>query len=81
MVKTSRSAGILTGKMVFSLIFLAVTLTPFWFYLFIKWVLSPQGFWQNLVALGLGVCFLGTFQTIFLIIWIVCMFGFWKKER
>lgn len=46
-------------------------------YLTIKYLLNPQGFWQNLVLFGLGIYVMGFFQLIFWVAGIVLIFKIW----
>lgn len=50
---------------------IAVAGIPTWLYLGTKYALQPEGFWQNLLVLGVGVWFLGAFQVllIFAFLW------------
>ena len=40
-------------------------LTPTWFFLVVRFLANPDGFWQNLVLIGLGTWFLGSAQVMF----------------
>ncbi len=66
-------------NMFFSIISLVIALIPLWFFMLIKYLLAPQGFWQNLVIYGLGFWFLAAFQVVFLIFWIIVLIGIWGK--
>lgn len=52
-------------------------LFPFWIYLAFQYTLSPQGFWQHFVLVGVAVWLLGGFQVILLIVWLAFMFKLW----
>jgi len=67
-------------NLVLSIISLAVALVPVWFFMLIKYLLAPQGFWQNLVLYGLGFWFLAAFQIFFLIFWIIVLICIWGKK-
>ena len=41
-----------------------VALTPTWLYLGIRFLLGPEGFWQNLVLFGIGALILGSLQFV-----------------
>lgn len=58
-------------RFLLSLIVILVGLIPFWFFLGVKWLLGPEGFWQRLIAYGIGFWLLGTIQLCFLV------FGAW----
>jgi len=49
-------------KWLFTIVCGAIALIPTWFWLFMKSVLNPEGFWQNFVVYGAGIFFLGFFQ-------------------
>ena len=57
-------------KFVFIMAFLVVTLIPTWLFLLIRHFTDPNGFWQNLVLVGLGMWFLGGIQIIFMFFWV-----------
>lgn len=57
-------------KMLFGFGALLCALAPTWLYFLIKWAASPEGFWQNIVLLGIGLWFLGGIQVILLFLWI-----------
>lgn len=50
---------------------LMVVLFPVWTYLIAKHFLSPAGFWQNILLLGVSFWFLGSLQVVFLILWVI----------
>ncbi len=52
-------------------------LIPSWIFLLAKYLLAPQGFWQNLVLYGLGIYILGGFQVMFFLVWAFLMFSMW----
>ncbi len=54
-----------------------IALIPFWFYLLMRFALSPTGFWQNFFLLGLGIWLLGGIQILFLIILIIFLCSLW----
>ena len=55
-------------KLVMSFLVVMAALMPTWFWLAIKDITNPEGFWQTFVLLGVGMWFLGGFQIVFLII-------------
>jgi len=57
-------------KFVFIMAFLVVTLIPTWLFLLIRYFTDPNGFWQNLVLVGLGMWFLGGIQIILMFFWV-----------
>lgn len=68
-------------KTILSLISLAVALIPVWFFLFIKHLLDPTGFWQNLVIYGLGWYFLAGFQILFFVVWVIVFVAIWANKK
>ena len=52
------------AKFLVILIVWAVALVPTWIYLGVKFLMSPEGFWQNLILLILGLYFLGFCQVV-----------------
>ena len=65
-------------RVFWSFVSFIIALIPFWFWLAIKHFAQPQGFWQNLALAGLGLFFLGTFQFVFLILWMAALFAIWE---
>ncbi|MBI4992323.1 MAG: hypothetical protein HZB99_03825 [Candidatus Harrisonbacteria bacterium] len=57
-------------KIVVTVFSLAIALTPCWLYLAVKFLLAPEGFWQNLLLLGVGAYFLGFIQLMLIIFWL-----------
>lgn len=55
-------------RFLLNVLLIVAALIPTWFYLFLRFVLNPQGFWQNFVLLGVGLYYLGGIQLIFLIV-------------
>jgi hypothetical protein len=39
-----------------------IALIPTWLYLIVRFLLNPEGFWQEFFLLGLGLYVLGTIQ-------------------
>ncbi len=56
------------GRVVFTLVVIALALIPTWFFLFLRSIANPTGFWQNIVTFGLGIWLLGGLQLIFLVV-------------
>lgn len=46
----------------------AFAFIPTWFFLFIKTILAPVGFWQNFIVYGVGIYVLGSAQIIFILL-------------
>ena len=64
-------------KFYFSSIAVVLVHMPIWIYLLVKYLLSPEGFWQNLVLLGLGVWLLGIIQVALWVILLFLLIGIW----
>ena len=54
-------------QIVFSVVGTVVALIPTGLYLLAKALLTPEGFWQNLLLLGVGIWALGGLQIILLV--------------
>jgi len=67
-------------KFVLSLLLCGIALTPTWVYLVFKYYLSPEGFWEKLITLGLGISFLGTIQLVLLIVFVAAICRLWTNE-
>lgn len=53
---------------------------PTWVFLLIRYLLNPQGFWENFAVFGAGVWILGAFQFAGLILFVGFIFAvFFKK--
>jgi hypothetical protein len=67
------------AKLALSVVILALAAIPTWLYLVAQHFLQPEGFWQKLITVGLGLCFLGTLQVIFLIFAVAIILIFWLE--
>ena len=61
----------------FTVICLGLAGIPTYFLLFLKGILSPEGFWQKFLVYGVGIWFIGGLQLVLLIIAIVLVFKLW----
>ena len=68
------------GKLFWTLITFAFALTPFWLYLLAKSFFAPDGFWQNLLLLGLGFYFLGSIQLLLFLIAVAFVISMWLSR-
>ncbi len=68
------------GDILVSILLTVLALIPTWLFLFVKYLLGPEGFWQKLVLFGLGLWFLGFFQFIFLIVLGAVLLSFWSRS-
>lgn len=50
---------------------------PIWFYLFVRFLASPDGFWQNLILGVLVIWLLGAVQFVLFCIWVYVMIVIW----
>lgn len=69
----------LFGKLVISVLIVALALTPFWIFLATKHLLDPQDFWQKFLVLGVGVYLLGGLQIICLCAAIAAIWACWTE--
>ncbi|MEK7522401.1 MAG: hypothetical protein AAB569_02400 [Patescibacteria group bacterium] len=67
-------------NLVLIVITLAVALLPVWIFLLIKYFLSPEGFWQNVLLLGVSLWFLGFIQLVLLIFWTFFILKFYLGD-
>lgn len=68
-------------KLLMSLISLVIALIPVWIFLVFKWLLAPEGFWQNLILLILGLSFFGFIQLVLICIWIWFVCSVWSAPE
>jgi hypothetical protein len=54
-----------------------LALIPTWIFLGVKSFANPEGFWQNIVLLGVGVWVLGGIQMVFVIGGLAVSFSVW----
>ncbi len=50
---------------------------PTWLFLIARYMVSPEGFWQNLVLGAVGIWFLGGLQIFLAICAVVFLVSFW----
>lgn len=74
MIKEANMPGLLK-KIFFTLASLFVTLIPTLIYVSVRFLLEPEGFWQNFILLGIGVWILGGMQVLLLILWFMFFFS------
>lgn len=65
------------SKLLLSLLGVLIAGIPVWLYLIASNLLNPEGFWQNLVVLGIGLYVLGGFQILFGIGLLVWLWAIW----
>ena len=58
-------------KLVMGIIITVVCFVPMELYVTAKFLLNPQGFWQNFALLGVGIYVAGAAQIFLFIIWVV----------
>jgi hypothetical protein len=63
-------------KFLISLLLLVVALIPTELCLLGKYVLEPQGFWENFLLFGAGIWLLGTAQLLLIVIWFSVVISF-----
>ena len=67
----------LGARLLVTAVAVAIAGIPTWIYLLASSLLSPTGFWQRLVMMGLGLYFLGGVQIILGIILLIVLFKVW----
>ncbi len=68
-------------RFLWSLLVLVVALIPTWLYLGIRFLMEPDGFWQEMAVAGCGLLFLGGVQFILAIIGVAVCFTIWTEGR
>lgn len=66
----SRKWTLLMQKWFLTIIGFVIAILPTLFWLFVKSVLAPDGFWQQFAVYGLGLFFLGGLQVVMLIMYL-----------
>jgi hypothetical protein len=66
-------------KTIISAVVLVLASLPTDFFLLIKSLLNPAGFWEQFVVYGVGIYVLGGLQLVFLILWIVAVVSIWNN--
>ncbi len=61
----------------FTIICFGLAGVPTYFFLFLKSVLSPEGFWQKFLVYGVGIWFIGGVQFVLLIITVILVVKLW----
>lgn len=64
-------------RLILQVIILFLGGLPAWFFLTVRYLLNPNGFWQNLILLGAGFYMLGTVQILFLCLALPLSFKLW----
>lgn len=67
-------------KFLMSVVGLLIAGLPTWFFLGLRSMAAPEGFWQELVFTGLGLWFLGGLQFVFFVIYIALMVSVWLTD-
>ena len=62
----------------FVVIATVIVLIPAEIFMAVKFILSPQGFWQNIILLGAGIYILGIAQIILLFLGIIFFISYFK---
>jgi hypothetical protein len=62
-------------KFVLTVVVFVAMLVPTWLYLLVRFLLSPEGFWQNMIVLSIGVYLLGAIQLILLVVGCLLIVG------
>jgi len=65
------------AKVKWSLITAILMLIPTEAYCLARFILSPEGFWQEVILLGIGVWVLGILQVLFVVVFAVVLYTIW----
>ncbi len=68
------------GKILWSLLVAVIGLIPVWLYLIARMLLTPNGFWQELVLAGISLWVLGSIQVILFIGLLILLFAIWNES-
>jgi len=60
-------------KIGFALLTIGLTFIPTWIYLLTRTLFQPEGFWQELILMGLGLYFLMGIQLILIVVCFVIL--------
>ena len=71
--------GYKLGKILLSLGAFIVCNIPVSLIVMCKYLLNPEGFWQNLVVYGVGIYFFGFLQIILWIVLVAFLVVMWKE--
>lgn len=66
-------------NILYSVLSLVAAFIPLWIFLFFRFLLQPNGFWQNLLIYGLGIYLLGFFQIFLLLMELIVLLKIWNK--
>ncbi|PIP17949.1 MAG: hypothetical protein COX43_01455 [Parcubacteria group bacterium CG23_combo_of_CG06-09_8_20_14_all_35_9] len=58
-------------KLIVGIVVTVICFVPVEFYIAAKFLLNPQGFWQNFALLGIGIYVAGGAQILLFIIWVM----------
>lgn len=58
-------------KTIVGIVIWVVALIPIWLYVFTRWLIGPEGFWQELVILCIAGAVIGWLQVIMAILGVV----------
>jgi hypothetical protein len=67
-------------KLVLTLVGVLIAGIPTWLYLIMSSLLDPEGFWQKLVVMGLGLYVLGGIQFFLGIALLVWLYHVWLAD-
>lgn len=71
----------LLARLKWSIIVIIIAPIPTLIYLAVRFLLSPEGYWQEIILLGIGVWVLGFIQIILIIILLVALYYIWIESR
>lgn len=70
--------ALIMQKIVVSVVLTAVMLTPLWAFMLIRHFLNPEGFWQQIVTVGLGFWIFGGVQILMGIALLYFLVSLWS---
>ncbi len=65
-------------KILFTVIDGVIVFIPVWIFLFVRWRLGPQDFWENMAVIVVAGIFLSTLQLALLIFGVIFLASIWK---
>lgn len=70
----------LAVKLLLSILFIVVGFIPTLAYIALRWLMAPEGFWQELILTVIGIPTFGLVQLMFLILLVPVMLVVWEVD-
>ena len=61
-----------------TLVVALVALAPTWFWIIARWLMEPEGFWQNFILFGVGLWLMGFVQLVLIVVAFMLIVAIWK---